>query len=319
MPRLVRGPEIEVRSRVFDSARWDGYRPRADDIVIATYSKCGTTWMQRIVAMLVMQSAAPVPVWDLSPWPDMRIFGPVEEVHAAAESMTHRRFFKSHLPFDALPVYEGVKFIHVARDGRDAAISLHNHLAHFNRTAGEMLDAVSLADPKFGDPYPATPDDPAEFFHGWVEDGGCQGDPAVSFYHTERSFWAARDDPQVLLVHYADLKADREGEMRRVADFLGIEVAEDLWPSLVEAAGFDAMKRDAERLVPMAELMWEGGARRFLHKGTNGRWREVFAPADLDAYATRVEREFSPELAAWLAHGRLGMPANVPSIAAGRS
>jgi len=105
MQQLIREPEIAVRSRVFDSARWDGYRPRPDDIVIATYSKCGTTWMQRIVAMLVMQSAEPQPVWDLSPWPDMRIFGPIEEVLAHAEAMTHRRFFKSHLPFDALPVY----------------------------------------------------------------------------------------------------------------------------------------------------------------------------------------------------------------------
>lgn len=306
MPQLIRGPEIEVRSRVFDSARWEGYRPRPDDIVIATYSKCGTTWMQRIVAMLVMQSAEPQPVWDLSPWPDMRIFGPIEEVLAHAEAMTHRRFFKSHLPFDALPVYEGVKFIHVARDGRDAAMSLHNHLLHFNSTAGEMLDAVSLADPKFGDRYPPTPDDPAEFFHRWVEDGGDQGDPAVSFWHTERSFWAARNDPQVLLVHYADLKADREGEMRRVADFLGIEIDEELWPSLAEAAGFEAMKRDAEKLLPMAEMMWEGGSRRFLHKGTNGRWRDAFAPEDLAAYAAKVECEFPPDLAAWLERGRLG-------------
>ena len=306
MPRLIRGPEIAVRSRVFDSARWDGYRPRHDDIVIATYSKCGTTWMQRIVAMLVMGSAEPRPVWDLSPWPDMRIFGPIEEVLDRAEAITHRRFFKSHLPFDALPVYEGCKFIHVARDGRDAAMSLHNHLAHFNAVAGEMLDAVSMADPKFGDRYPTTPADPAAFFHRWIEDGGDQGDPGAGFWHVERSFWAAREHPQVLLVHYADLKAGREGEMRRVAEFLDIEIDEALWPGLVEAAGFEAMKRDGDKLLPMAGMLWDGGARRFLHKGTNGRWREAFAREDLDAYAAKVEREFPPELAAWLEHGRLG-------------
>ena len=56
----------------------------------------------------------------------------------------------------------------------------------------------------------------------------------------------------------------------------------------------------------MAEAMWEGGARRFIHKGTNGRWRDAFAPEDLAAYAARVEREFPPELAAWLENGRLG-------------
>ena len=314
MPQLVHAPSIEVRSRVFDSARWSGYRPRPDDIIIATYSKCGTTWMQRIVAMLVMQSAEPAPIWDLSPWPDMRIFGPIEAVLAAAEALTHRRFFKSHLPFDALPLFEGAKIIHVARDGRDAAMSFHNHLANFTPAAFQMLDEVSLADPKFGAPYPRPPADPADFFREWVRDGGDQGDPAASFFYVERSFWNARRDPNVLLVHYNDLKQDRAGEMRRVADFLGISVADELWPGLVDAAGFEAMKRQADALIPMAQNLWDDGPRRFLHKGTNGRWREVVAEADLASYEARVKADFAPGLAAWLENGRLvaGDPRETP-------
>ena len=306
MPQLVRAPEREVRSRVFDSTRWNGYRARCDDIVIATYSKCGTTWMQRIVAMLVLQSAAPAPLWELSPWPDMRMFGPIEPVLEAAEAMRRRRFFKTHMPFDALPIYARVKFIHVARDGRDAALSLHNHLLNFNAVAKGMLDEISRADPKFGDAYPPTPEDPAAYFRRWLEDGGDQGDPGAGFFHLERSYWAARRDPDVLLVHYADLKADRAAEMKRVADFLGIAVPDALWPDLVEAAGFEAMKRDGPTLIPMAEAMWEGGSGRFLHKGTNGRWRDLFDAEDLAAYDTLVAREFTPGLATWLERGRLG-------------
>jgi aryl sulfotransferase len=305
VPQLVRAPLIEVRSRVFDSARWSGYQPRADDIVIATYSKCGTTWMQRIVAMLVMQSAEPAPIWDLSPWPDMRIFGPVEAVMAAAEAMTHRRFFKSHLPYDALPIYGGVKFIHVARDGRDAAMSLHNHLANFTPAGLCMLDDVSLVDPKFGTPYPRAPADAAQFFRQWVSDGGSQGDLNSSFFHVEQSFWVARRDPNVLLVHYNDLKQDRAGEMRRIAAFLGIDVADDLWPSLIEAAGFDAMKREAAALIPMAAHLWDEGPDRFMHKGTNGRWRDVVADGDLAIYEAKIRTEFTPGLANWLENGRL--------------
>ena len=154
MPTLLILPSRAVRSRVFDSARWDGYRPRADDIIIATYSKCGTTWMQRIVSMLLFQSAAPRPIWDLSPWPDMRLFGPIEAELAKAEAQTHRRFFKTHLPLDALPLYAGVKIIHVARDGRDAAMSLHNHLANLRPELVEVINAINRADPKFGDDYP---------------------------------------------------------------------------------------------------------------------------------------------------------------------
>lgn len=305
MPKLLRAPVRQVRSRVFDSARWDGYCARPDDIVIATYSKCGTTWMQRIVGMLVFKSAARRSVWDLSPWLDMRLFGPIEETLARAEAMTHRRFFKSHLPYDALPVYEGAKFIHVARDGRDAAMSLYNHFARFTKAAHEMLDGVSLGDPKFADRYPPAPADPSAYFHQWIEDGGAQGDPGASFFDVENSYWAARRDPNMLLVHYNDLKKDRAGEIRRIADYLGIEIPAAEFAAIVEAASFDAMKSHADELLPAAQILWEGGGDSFLHKGTNGRWRDVATKEDLDLYNAKVKAAFTPALAKWLEKGRL--------------
>ena len=42
------------------------------------------------------------------------------------------------------------------------------------------------------------------------------------------------------------------GEMRRIAKFLDIEVAETLWPKLIAAAGFEAMKSKAAELMPSA-------------------------------------------------------------------
>ena len=311
----------EVRSRVFDSARWHDYRPRSDDIIIATYSKCGTTWMQRIVSMLVFRSAEPQQIWDLSPWPDMRLFGPIEETLARAEAQTHRRFFKSHLPYDALPVYDGVKFIHVARDGRDAAISLHNHLRNFTPETFAGLDAISLADPKFGDPYPRPPEDPADFFHQWIADevNDGQGDPGASFFQVENSYWDARSEPNMLLVHFADLKADLGAEMRRVADFLDIDIPERLWPELVEAAGFDSMKRHGDQLIPMAKAIGgDEGANRFFNKGTNGRWKELLSSAALDRYEGKVAEAFPPELARWLENGRASAAQEVP-VTAGAS
>jgi len=306
MPQLLSAPTREVRSRIFDSARWASYRPRADDIIIGTYSKCGTTWTQRIVAMLVMKSAAPAPIWDLSPWPDMRLFGPIEETMARAEAMSHRRFFKTHLPYDSVPIYQGVKVIHVARDGRDAALSLHNHMAHFTEQARGMANGVSLGDPKFADTLPPTPEDPADFFHEWLVDGGGMGDPGASFWEMERSYWAVRREPHVLMVHYSDLKADREGEMRRIAAFLDIDIPESLWPRLVEAAGFDAMRKEGAALIPQASMLWEEGANTFLNRGVVGGWKAVFRPLDLAAYEASIAREFTPALGAWVTCGRLG-------------
>ncbi len=306
MTKLIRAPSREVRSRVFDSARWEGYIPRNDDIVIATYSKCGTTWMQRIVSMLVFGSAGVRPIWDLSPWPDMRLFGPIEETLAKAQAQTHRRFFKTHLPYDALPVYEGVKFIHVARDGRDAAMSMHNHLSNFRPETVDRLSEISIADPKFGNRHPPTPADPAQYFPLWLEDGGGQGDAHSGFFHIENSFWNARHDSNMLLVHYADLKKDRAGEMRRVASFLGIDIPEADWPALFEAASFEAMKQQGDELIPAAYGLWERGSGQFFNKGINGRWQNVLLKADLGRYDELVKKHFTPDLASWLEHGRLG-------------
>jgi aryl sulfotransferase len=256
--------------------------------------------------MLVFGSDEPRSIWELSPWPDMQLFGPIGETLATAEAQTHRRFLKSHMPYDALPVYEGVKFIHVARDGRDAAMSLHNHLISFRPETVDQLSALNIADPKFGDAYPVTEADPAAFFHRWVCDTNYdgQGDEGASFFHMENSFWAARDDPNILLVHYADLKRDRGGEMRRIAGFLDIEISEDLWPSLIEAAGFEAMKRQGGELIPAAQFLWEGGSNDFFNKGVNGRWQDVVQPEDIAAYEAKAKQLFEPALAHWVQHGR---------------
>jgi hypothetical protein len=65
---LLEAPQREYRLWILDSRRWRRYSPRSDDIVIATYPKCGTTWMQRIVGMLVFQTAEPMPIMQISPW-----------------------------------------------------------------------------------------------------------------------------------------------------------------------------------------------------------------------------------------------------------
>ncbi len=262
--------------------------------------------MQRIVGMLVFGSAEPFAVQDVSPWPDFRMIPRAVVLQLGAEQ-SHRRFLKSHLPFDALPVHRGMKYIHVARDGRDAALSFYNHKANYTPEAVERFLEISRNDPKFADTFAVVASDPSDHFHDWlVGDEDALGDPGASYFLLENSFWAARHEPHVLLVHYNDLKADREGEMRRIADFLDIAIPEQLWPELVEAAGFDAMRNASDALMPAAGNTWKGGGKTFLNKGTNGRWHDVYQAQDLALYEDRVAAEFTPALAAWCEHGRLG-------------
>src|ERR1043166_9691335 len=91
MATLVRAATRAVRTAVNDSTRWNAYEARDGDIVIATYRKCGTTWTQRIVDLLVFQSPDIRPFGDISPWLDATFFNPLEEDLATLQAQTHRR------------------------------------------------------------------------------------------------------------------------------------------------------------------------------------------------------------------------------------
>src|SRR5579863_1739426 len=166
---LSRIPSRVVRDWACDSRRWSDYKPRAGDVVIATAPKAGTTWMQQIVSLLIFQSPEPRQLWELSPWIDCRFRMPIDEVLPMIERQTHRRFLKSHLPMDAIPIYDEVRYIHVARDGRDACMSLLNHYKSFVPEALENFDRIGLADESIRRPYPRPPATEREFFLYWLD------------------------------------------------------------------------------------------------------------------------------------------------------
>ena len=107
-----------------------------------------------------------------------------------------------------------------------------------------------------------------------------------------------------MLLHFADLKRDMEGEMRRIAAFLDIPVDAARWPQIVEYCTFDWMKRNATQSVPLGGAFWDGGAETFIHKGTNGRWADTLSANECAEYEARARAELGEECAHWLAHGR---------------
>jgi aryl sulfotransferase len=298
----------EYRTWSLDSRRWNGFQPRPDDIVIATQPKCGTTWMQQIVGSLVFRDPSPRALPQASPWIDQRFRSSVEETYAMLDAQTHRRFIKTHLPIDGLPLFDEVRYIHVARDGRDVALSAHNHFGGNSAAQLATFDRIGLEDPAIGRPYPRLPHDPAEYFRLWISTpalrGQSDGLPSTSFFDFVAGYWAERRRENFLLVHYADLSTHLEDEMRRIAAFLDIEIEEALWPSLVEAARFENMKAVGDVLMPHVNAMLDGGTSRFFNKGGLGRWREILTEADLALYEAKVREKFSPDLAAWVEGGR---------------
>ncbi len=312
MPSLQRAPTRTYRTVLMDSGRWDGFAPRPGDVVVATYPKCGTTWTQRIVDMLIHQSTAARPIMETYPWLDATFFNTIEDDLATLEAQSHRRAIKSHLPFDALPVYDGMKYIHVARDGRDACFSFHNHMTGFTDEAKMRVGmaAMSLfADaPEPPPPPPEPPQDPREFYLQWIAEAEAQDAPAfaeMSFFEFEMTYWRERLSPNLLMVHYNDLKADLEGEIGRISAFLEIDTPPARLAEIAEAARFDNMKAQGVDLLPAVQMMFQGGSERFLNKGTNGRWKDVLTAEDLARFDRLTHAKFTPAARAWIEGGRL--------------
>jgi aryl sulfotransferase len=287
----------ELQSRLFDSTIWDDFRFREDDIVIATYPKAGTTWMQQIVAQLLFDGDPAIVVGRLSPWVEMRL-PPKAEKLAMLEAQTHRRFVKTHLPLDALVFSPQARYVYVARDGRDVAWSYHHHL---HNTTQAFRDRFNNLPGGVGPPLVAPSPDVRLFWRRWLEDGGVG---AQSFWVHLRTWWVIRDLSNVLLVHYARLKADLPGEMRRVAAFLNIPIDEARWDAIMEHCSFDWMKANANRTAISTVSAWDE-PETFFHRGVNGRWAETLAPEEIVAYEARAVHELGEDCARWLATGQL--------------
>ena len=285
-----------------DSTRWNYFTHRPDDIVISTAYKAGTTWMQAIVGQLLFPNGEVEDPLERSPWLDFRIT-PLEITLNELEAQTTRRFIKTHLPLDGLPYYPDAKYIVVGRDARDVFMSLLNHWSNHTPYFYQMINSVQG---RVGEPFPEYVDSVRERWHDWTTRGWFEwesdGYPYWSHLHHCATWWEFRHVQNIKLVHYADLLADLEGQMRGIANFIGAEVPSDRWPRLVEACTFAAMKAQAAKDDGM-KMVWKDGAHTFFNKGVNGRWRDVLSEQDLALYAAAVQRTLTGECARWLESG----------------
>lgn len=294
-PKKVR----EFLNHHFDSTIWNDFMFRDDDIIISTYAKSGTTWVQQIVSQLIFNGEEGLPVAEMSPWMDLRV--PPKDVKLPeVEQQSHRRFLKTHLPVDALVFSPSAKYIYIGRDGRDVVWSMYNHHTNANQF---WYEALNDTPGRVGPPIEPPPDDIRTYFDDWMSK---DGHPFWPFWENVRSWWEIRDLPNVLLIHFERLKTDMPGEIRRIADFIGTPIDESRWGAILEHCSFDYMKANATASVPLGGAFWDGGAETFVHKGVNGRWRDTLSAAESAAYEERALRELGPECADWLKTGRSG-------------
>jgi aryl sulfotransferase len=279
-----------------DNRRWDMVEIRPDDVIVVTPPKCGTTWMQTIVALLL--SGDPEVETELSikmPWIDVRI-REMPEVAARLAAMTHRRSMKSHTPMDGLPLHERALYFCVFRNPLDAHFSYRKHVRNL---------PMSWFDSWY-------PEDDVEgvTFRRFL-DGGAEGfdADAMPLAHILRHYQAATalaDRPNVALFHYADITRDLAGTFDTVAGLLDISHPPPVMDRLVQAARFENMKAKADRYAPAGGKGFMKSDADFFHSGTSGKWHGNLTVEELAAYNAMIDAHLTPEARAWLEYGSEG-------------
>ena len=232
------------------------------------------------------------------------VHGPDRADARRLEAQRHRRFIKSHLAADGLRFFPQAKYIVVGRDTRDVFMSLFNHYSAYTDLMYAILNDADRPGPSSRGARRRR----ASCGRAGSARAGSTGSPTAG--RSGRTTTICRRGgrsvtcPNILFVHFGDLKADPEAEMRRIAAFCEIDVDEDTWPALLATVGLDAMRdRGARRRDDPMAMVFEGGAARFFYKGDNGRWRDVLTDDDLALYEAAAAT-LDPALRQWLEGGR---------------
>lgn len=289
----------EFISAIADSRRWNDFPFRDGDIVVSTWAKSGTTWTQQIVSQLLNGGKHGIFSMTDCPWVDMRL-PPFDLMMANLEAQTGRRNLKTHLPVDAIVFSPEAKYLYVGRDTRDVVWSAYNHQSGYTDEALMMINAnVAESEARI-----QRPDMPiSEYYDYWIEHDGPANFGLTPFWEHVQSWYDIRHLPNVMMVHYADLKADLPGQIRGIAEFLEIPVTEASFPAIVDHCGFEYMRHAGKAESTIS--LFADGADTFFNKGTNGRWRDVLTADQVARCDERAAEVLSPDCAHWLKTGAL--------------
>jgi peroxiredoxin len=252
--------------------------PRRDDIFVVTYPRSGTTWMQMILYQLTTAGAMDFAhITTVCPWFERSLAD-----GTAYDALPSPRVFKSHLPHRKIP-RGPCKYIYVARDGRDVAVSYY----HFYTTHVGFRGTF------------------AEFFERFLSGEVGYG----SWFRHVRGWWEHRDDPHVLFLRYEELAANLPDCLRRIAAFCDLEVDPGRWPGILERCSFAFMKRHESQFDPLTAMLYERGFRPHSHlrQGQAGGWRVQLSPRQ----ARRFDQAMNRRL------GARGLAFGPPSLTSG--
>ena len=205
------------------------FTPRADDVIVTTYPRSGTTWTLEITRQIHLAQLTPLPAQHPLNTQDHMISAPWinnynNMVHRNLDSDPSPRVMKSHNHYchvNLLPSNTYTKLIHVMRDPKDVLCSAYHHTLQ----VGALLD------------YQGTYAEFVQFFlAGKVESG--------SYWDFNRHYLNNVNQHNILYLTYEELSSDKLGCIGQINSFLGYStLSPEQMDKIDKMTRFEVMKR----------------------------------------------------------------------------
>ncbi|KAG9475042.1 hypothetical protein GDO78_003481 [Eleutherodactylus coqui] len=171
---------------------------REGDVLIISYPKSGTTWIQEILTLIYSQGdpaiATSVPNWMRAPWLEHTYF------KTTVKDEEGPRFITSHLSSDILaPALQNskAKVIYVVRNSKDVAVSFY----YFHKMAKFMPNFESFS----------------EFLEHFLQGKVYYG----SWFDHVKGWYSQKANLDMFIISYEDLYKDLRRSIKRLCGFLG--------------------------------------------------------------------------------------------------
>ncbi len=225
------------------------FRPRPNDVYLASYARSGTTWLQMIVYQLTTDGSMdfthitePIPYFERA-----------LSVGRDLNKLPSPRLFKTHFRYKKLPKGP-YKRIYIARNGKDVLVSCY----YFFRAHS---------------PFKGSFD---QFFKNFMVGNVQSG----SWFRHVAEWSAHAADTNVLFIRYEDLVNHFERTVNRIAEFLNVPLSPEIYARIAERCSFTFMKQHEEKFGFLQEVLIEFGftGEDFIRKGKSGSGKEHLSP-----------------------------------------
>ncbi|XP_069838347.1 sulfotransferase 1A1-like [Dendropsophus ebraccatus] len=247
---------------------------REDDLLISTYPKSGTTWVSKIVDLILnkgdIEESQKAPIFDRIPFLECSDSG-VPSATEILNKLDFPRVIKTHLAVEVLPRSfwdKKFKIIYVARNAKDVAVSYY----HFYRMA-------------IRHPDPGTWD---EFLNSYME-----GNVAFGRWSTHvKNWWKIRQQKDILYLFYEDMLEDPRREMEKVLKFMEREISDEVMEKILNHTSFQAMKNNPMDNYSTFPFM-DQSISPFMRKGIFGDWKNDFTVSQNEKFDEYYRQEMA--------------------------